>query len=159
MSSFHPSRTNMAPAKVLTTTVGKFHFGLDVMRVQEVLQAQAMTSVPLAPPVIRGLINLRGEIVPAIDFRGRLNLNELAPGTLPMNVIIRRETGAVSLLVDEVGEVYELEQKRLARTPDNLSSELQGLIQGVYQFSDSLLLLLDIDQAISVGSLGTQGGP
>ena len=75
---------------------------------QEVIRHQAMTRVPLAPKLIGGLINLRGQIVTAIDLRLRLGLPERRPGQLPMNVVVRSEDGAVSLLVDEIGDVLEV---------------------------------------------------
>ena len=75
------------------------YFGIDVLKVQEIIRFQEMTRVPLAPPTIQGLINLRGQIVTAIDMRRRLALRPRPEGQVPMNVVIRSEEGAVSLLV------------------------------------------------------------
>src|SRR4051794_39425221 len=83
-------------------------FGVEVQHVQEVIRYQELTRVPLASPVIRGLINLRGQIVTAIDLRRRLGLADRPAGVLPMNVVVRSEEGAVSLLVDEIGDVQEV---------------------------------------------------
>src|SRR5215472_9170383 len=69
-----------------------------------------MTQVPLAPEVVSGLINLRGQIVSAIDLRRRLRLEDRPQGQLPMNVVVRTDDGAVSLLVDEIGDVLEVEE-------------------------------------------------
>src|SRR3954464_4816791 len=84
------------------------YFGLDVLKVQEIIRYQEMTRVPLAPPVVRGLINLRGQIVTAIDLRRRLELAERPADHLPVNVVVHTEDGAVSLLVDEIGDVLEV---------------------------------------------------
>src|SRR3954469_18205027 len=85
------------------------YFGIEVLKMQEIIRYQEMTRVPLAPPVVRGLINLRGQIVTAIDMRRRLDLPALPDGRLPMNVVIRTDDGPVSLLVDEIGDVLEVD--------------------------------------------------
>src|SRR3569832_2681021 len=84
-------------------------FGIEVEKVQEVIRYQEMTRVPLASSVVQGLINLRGQIVTAIDLRRRLDLKPRPDGELPMNVVVRSDDGAVSLLVDEIGDVLEIE--------------------------------------------------
>ena len=94
------------PQQYCTFLVDGHYFGLDVRKVQEIIRYQEMTSVPLASPVVRGLINLRGQIVTAIDLRRRLDLTERPEGTLPMNVVVRTEEGVVSLLVDEIGDAF-----------------------------------------------------
>src|SRR5580692_5433883 len=86
------------------------YFGLDVLKVQEIIRYQEMTRVPLAPPVVRGLINLRGQIVTAIDLRRRLELREREAGSQPMNVVVRTNEGALSFLVDEIGDVLQLDE-------------------------------------------------
>src|SRR3954466_5260991 len=82
-------------------------FGVDVQKVQEVVPFQEMTPVPLAPPTVCGLLNLRGQIVTGIDLRRRLELPERPAGSRPFNVVLRGEDSPVSFLVDEVGEVIE----------------------------------------------------
>src|SRR5690349_12857723 len=91
-----------------TFFVGDLCFGIEVMRVQEVLRYQEITRVPEAPSVIEGLINLRGQIVTAIDMRRRLGLPDRPEGIVPMNMVVRCEDGALSLLVDEIGDVIEV---------------------------------------------------
>src|SRR5262249_44682855 len=81
------------------------HFGVDVHKVQEVVPYQEMTRVPLAPPTVRGLLNLRGQIVTGIDLRRRLELPERPADDRPMNVVLRGEDSPVSFLVDAIGEV------------------------------------------------------
>jgi purine-binding chemotaxis protein CheW len=140
--------------RVSTFHVGKYFFGIEVTRVQEVLKAQKMTMVPLAPPVVQGLINLRGQIVPALDMRRRLQLEPRSPDTPSMNVIVRSEDGAVSLIVDDIGDVLELEAENIETPPENLTAEASKIIHAVYKSKDSLLLLLDTDSTIDVESIG-----
>src|ERR1700756_3340938 len=91
-----------ASGQFSTFFVADLFFGVDVLRVQEVLRFQQMTRVPQAPEVIEGLINLRGQIVTAIDMRRRLRLPPRAGDQMPTNVGVRNDDGAVFLLVDEI---------------------------------------------------------
>lgn len=125
-------------------------FGVEVRNVQEVIRYQHMTRVPIAPAMIQGLINLRGQIVTAIDLRRRLELPPRPPGQLPMNVVVRSDEGAVSLLVDEIGEVVEVEQDAYERAPETLKGVARELVSGVYKMKDSLLLILDTERTLNL---------
>ena len=127
-------------------------FGIEVLRVQEVIRYQEMTHVPLAPGMIEGLINLRGQIVTAVDLRRRLELPPRTNGELPMNVVVRTDDGAVSLLVDEIGDVLEITDDAFERPPETLTGVARELIQGVYKLKDRLLLILDTDRTVSVST-------
>ena len=124
--------------------------GLDVMRVQEVIRYQEMTRVPLASKAVRGLINLRGQIVTAIDMRRQFNMPPPPDGELPMNVVVRNKDGAVSLLVDEIGDVVEVDDSRFERPPETMSARALELVRGVYKLETRLLLLLDPELAVVV---------
>lgn len=128
------------------------YFGLDVLKVQEIIRYQEMTRVPLAPPVVRGLINLRGQIVTAIDLRRRLQLKERPRDHLPVNVVVQTDDGAVSLLVDEIGDVLEVSQKEFERPPETLKGAARELIRGAYKLKDRLLLILDIESTVNIAS-------
>jgi purine-binding chemotaxis protein CheW len=133
-----------------TFFVNGHYFGLDVMKVQEVIRHQAMTCVPLADPVVRGLINLRGQIVTAIDLRRRLQYPDRPADQQPVNVIVRTDDGAVSLLVDEIGDVMEISEKLFERPPETLVGPARDLIQGAYKLPDRLLLILDPERAVDL---------
>lgn len=130
-------------------------FGVDVMNVQEVIRYQEMTKVPLASSTVRGLINLRGQIVTAIDMRARLGLPPRADQALPMNVVASTGDGVVSLLVDEIGDVLEVDGRTFERAPETMSSTFRDLVPGVFKLSGQLLLLLDAQR---VATLGTVAG-
>ena len=129
-------------------------FGTPVPKVQEVLQHQEMTKVPLAPEVISGLINLRGQIVSAIDLRRRLGLVDRPAGQQPMNVVVRTNEGAVSLLVDEIGDVIDVQEDTLEDPPETLQGFGREVVTGVYKLSGRLLLALDIDRIVDLVDLG-----
>jgi purine-binding chemotaxis protein CheW len=124
--------------------------GVEVSRVQEVIRYQTLTRVPLASNVIGGLMNLRGQIVTAIDLRRRLALVEREPGELPINVVVRSSDGAVSLLVDQIGDVIEVEESAFERPPQTLSGNARELIRGAYKLEGQLLLVLDTDRALDL---------
>ena len=133
-----------------TFYVDGHYFGLEVLHVQEIIRYQEMTRVPLAPPVVRGLINLRGQIVTAIDLRRRLELGDRPPDDLPLNVVVRTDDGAVSLLVDEIGDVLEVPEKLFERPPETLKAMARQLIRGAYKLKDRLLLILDAERTVDV---------
>lgn len=131
-----------------TFYVDGLFFGVEVEKVQEVLRHQEMTGVPLASPVVRGLINLRGQIVTAMDLRRRLELGEPLPDDRPMNVVIRTADGAVSLLVDEIGDVVETGAESFEPPPDTLQSSARGMIVGVHKLNDRLMHVLDCAKVV-----------
>jgi purine-binding chemotaxis protein CheW len=139
-----------------TFLLGELFFGIEVLKVQEVIRSQLMTRVPLAPPAVRGLINLRGQIVTAIDLRERLGLPPLDPGREPMNVVVRTADGAVSLLVDEIGDVLETEAEHYEEPPATLPGDARELIRGVYQLPERLLLVLDTEKALMLEASGAR---
>lgn len=122
-------------------------FGVPVEQVQEVIRYQEMTRVPLVPLVIRGLINLRGQIVMALDLRRRFGMEERPESQLPMNVVVRTSDGAVSFLVDEIGDVLEAGEETLERPPETLRGETRELVRGVYKLQERLMLVLDTEKA------------
>ncbi len=133
-----------------TFALGDLFFGIEVHRVQEVIRAQMRTRVPLAQRAIRGLINLRGQIVTAIDLRERLSLPPLEAGREPMNVVVRTAEGAVSLLVDEIGDVLETEAEQYEAPPETLPAAARELITGVYKLPERLLLVLDTEKTLTL---------
>jgi len=140
-----------ADRQFCTFHVGELYLGVDVLRVQEVIRAQPMTPVPLAPPVVRGLINLRGQIVTALDLRRRLALPDRAEtDPPPVNVVLLTDDGAVSLLADEVGDVLTVSNSDFELPPGTLRGEARELIRGAYKLPDRLLLILDPDRAVTL---------
>lgn len=133
-----------------TFVLGDLFFGIEVQRVQEVIRAQMMTRVPLAPRAIRGLINLRGQIVTAIDLRERLGLPPAGNGREPMNVVVRTAEGAVSLLVDEIGDVLETDAAQYEEPPETLPASAREMITGVYKLPERLLLVLDSEKTLNL---------
>ena len=129
-----------------TFYVGGLFFGIDVLRVQEILRPQLITRVPLAEKIAEGLINLRGQIVSAINMRRRLNIEGRKPDGESMNLVIHTNEGAVSLLVDEIGDVVEVDGTTFEALPENITSNAKRLVSGVYKMPERLLLIIDTDR-------------
>ncbi|MBL9169399.1 MAG: chemotaxis protein CheW [Verrucomicrobiales bacterium] len=132
-------------------------FGVEVLKVQEVIRYQEMTRVPLASRTLQGLINLRGQIVTAIDLRRRLELPARKTEELPMNVVVRTDDGAVSLLVDEIGDVVEIQDDVYERPPETLRGVARELVTGVYKLKERLLLILDTEKTVNLQAAQPKG--
>ncbi len=138
-----------ARRQLCTFHLAELFLGVDAQQVQEVLTHRPMTRVPLAPPEVRGLINLRGQIVPAVDLRARL---KLPPSDQPaMNVVIRTDSGPVSFLVDDIGDVMEVSEADFERPPATMTGAARKLIRGAYKLDGQLLLLLAAAETAELG--------
>jgi purine-binding chemotaxis protein CheW len=122
-------------------------FGIPVEQVQEVIQHQEMTRVPLVPEVIRGLINLRGQIVMALDLRRRLQIEERPAALLPVNVVVRTQEGPISLLVDSIGDVVEADETTFEDPPQTLEADMRRFIAGVHKLDQGLMHVLKTERA------------
>ena len=131
-------------------------FGVDVEKVQEVIRYQIITPVPLAPRVVRGLINLRGQIVTAVDLRRLLQVEDRQDGRLPINIVFQTWQGIFSLLVDRIGDVLEVDEACFEHPPDTLEGIARELIQGTYKLQGRLLLLLNGEKLFSPAILNRQ---
>lgn len=122
------------------------YLGVPVEAVQEVLRYQPMTEVPLTTTLIRGLINLRGQIVTAVEMRHLLHLAPRPAESEPMNVILRDDHGAISLLVDEIGDVVEVDPGGFEAAPPTVPDTVRPFVRGVFKLDGQLLLALDTER-------------
>ena len=125
-------------------------FGIEVGKVQEVIRYQPITPVPLAPSVVRGLINLRGQIVTAIDLRRLLQVGDRLDQRLPINIVIQTWQSTFSLLVDRIGDVLEVNEACFEHPPDTLDGIARELIRGAYKLQGRLLLVLNVEKLFSL---------
>lgn len=141
-----------------TFWVAGLFFGVSVEEVQEVLRHQPMTPVPRANDAVHGLINLRGQIVTAVDLRVRLGLPARPEGELPMNVIVRSRGEVVSLLVDDIGDVIDAAALERENAPSTMPARIQDVVLGVRPMPDAILLILDADRAVDLSSVAEPQG-
>lgn len=135
-----------------TFSVAGHNLAIHVLDVQEVLRNQDLRRVPLAPDAVDGLINVRGQIVPAVDMRTVLQLPRRQPDITPASVVVRTEHGAVSLQVDEIGDVIELDASSFEAPPRNVEPGLRRLLRGVHKLKTGLLLVIDIQKATDLNA-------
>jgi purine-binding chemotaxis protein CheW len=141
----------MTDAQYCTFAVGGLVIGLEVQRVREVLSQPEVTPVPLAPPGVVGLLNLRGEIVTVIDARHRLGLPARGPDQDCSHVIVPTEGEVISLVVDSEGEVAELDPATAQPVPETIRPEIRRLLSSIFELSSGpLLLVLDADRGLSI---------
>ena len=134
-----------------TFRVADHLLGLDIAIVQEVLRRQEITRLPLSAPAVRGIINLRGHIVPAVDLRCCLSLPAAGSGEDRATIVVRRrEDAAASLLVDEIGDVVQVAEAARERAPETVEGLARQLIHGVFPLQGRLLLELDLDEVLRV---------
>lgn len=142
----------MSANELVTMFVDGVQLGVPVLQVRDVLDSPATYAVPLAPPEIKGSINLRGRIVTAIDLRVRLGLPARATGARSKCVIVELEASGepYALLVDEVGDVLKVSPTDYEPNPITLSREWASICRGLYRQADGLLLVLDAQAVLKL---------
>lgn len=131
-----------------TFFIGEQFYGVPVEDVQEVLQSQPLTRAPLAPAAVAGLMNLRGQIVTAVDVRSVLRSKAAAHVEDKMNIVIRHASSEVSLLVDSIGDVMTVDESRIERPPETLQGMAREFIRGISALEGRLLLLVDVHRML-----------
>ena len=134
----------------VTIVIGRQLFGIPVSDVQDVFTPHSITCVPLAPPDVGGVLNLRGRIVTVLDVREKLGLGARLGKAPAMAVGIERGDESYGLLIDEVGEVLTLSPSQFEQVPETLDTKWRNVSNGVYRLQDSLLVVLDVDRLISI---------
>jgi chemotaxis signal transduction protein len=137
-----------------TFRLAQYLCGINVLAVHEILRHQPMTRIPLAPPEVKGLINLRGQIITALDLRTRLGFPAREENRQPVNIVVGTGSGETeamaALLVDEIGDVITIDPADCELPPDTISGKVRDLITLVCKLDKGLLLILDVDKAAQV---------
>jgi purine-binding chemotaxis protein CheW len=133
----------------VTVFIGGQLFGLPISRVQDVFMPERITRVPLAPPEIAGVLNLRGRIVTTVDMRRRLGLPPREDNKPTMAVGIELKGESYGLLIDTVGEVMKLGEATLEPNPVNLDPRLARVSAGVHRLDGQLMVILDVDYVLN----------
>ena len=142
----------MSVRRFCTFHVGELLLGVEVELVQEVLGEEPMIRVPLADPWVSGLLNLRGQIVTAIDARRRLGLPPRSPGARTANIVLITPNGSVSLVVDREGDVVDLLDSEIEPLPENVAPSIRAVVTGTCKVEERLLLMLDAERTLTIGS-------
>jgi len=138
----------------VTVVIGGQLFGLRLERVRDVFVPRGLSQVPLAPPEIAGLLNLRGRIVTAIDLRRRLGLPPRSDGGSPVAVGIEERGELYGLIVDRVGDVLRLKRSSYDANPVNLDQRWSKVCAGVHRLDHGLMVVLDVDKILDLSRFG-----
>ena len=133
-------------------------FGVPIENVQEFLEHQTVTHVPLAPPVLPGIINLRGQILTTIDLRVRLGLTGTDQQKDPMMMVVRTSEGPMNLLVDKIGGVLDVDPDLFEKPLETLKPAVQAVTSHVCKLEQNLLLVLDTEKIIQIPELPASQG-
>jgi purine-binding chemotaxis protein CheW len=136
----------------VTVMIGGQLFGLPILRVQDVFAPERLTRVPLAPPEVAGVLNLRGRIVTLIDLRRLLGLEDRKDESQPMAVGVEHGGESYGLLIDSVGEVLKLDDASREPNPINLDPRLARMSAGIHRLEGQLLMVVDVDHVLASGN-------
>lgn len=134
--------------ELVTMRLADQSFGIPVASVHDVLAAQKITRVPLAPASVAGALNLRGRIVTVLDLRSALGLGEAPASTQAMNVVIGHDKEVYALLVDQVGDVLAIPPEVIEAPPQTIAAEWRSMVTGVARLDNELLLILAPDRLL-----------
>ena len=152
-----PSDTGEAVAQFLTFQLGKETFAMDIRTVREIIQVGPMTVVPLMPDFVRGVINLRGAVVPVIDLHARFGRAPAQIGKktciVMFDAVREGERVELGLLVDSVSEVVEIAPEQIEPAPSFGASVRRDFIQGMGKLGPRFVIILDPDKALDVNDM------
>jgi purine-binding chemotaxis protein CheW len=158
------STATAAPArsgKYLVFQLGREEFGVHVLKVREIMGLQEITAVPQTPPYVKGVLNLRGKVVPVIDLRAKFGLEQAEYTQRTCIVVIEVSSGEQTLLmgviVDGVSEVLNVQDNEIEDAPEFGSGTKVSFVKGLAKVKGKVKILLDIDRALSVEDLGGMG--
>jgi len=139
--------------KFLTFTVGKEDYGLEIYHVTEIIGIQKITEVPDMPDYVKGVINLRGKVIPIMDVRKRFKFEERAYDDRTCIVVVNINDTSLGLVVDTVKEVSDIPEKDIQPPPDIAEGNRQFFISGLGKVDDEVKILLDAEKLLSKGEL------
>lgn len=137
----------------LTFTLGEEHYGVDILRVQEIKGYTAVTRIPNTPDSIKGVLNLRGTIVPIIDLRAKFGMDKIDYTRFTVIVVVVVKDRVMGIIVDAVSDVLNIPKKDIQPTPQFGTAVDVSFISGIGKCGDKLVALLDIDQILSLREL------
>ena len=142
-------RTRSEPLQLAGFYVADMCLALDIATIQEIIRDIKVTRVPHAPPQVRGVINLRGEVTSVIDLRQILGLSPLDTTTDTQTLIVRSQAESIGLIVDRVGDIFAVEQSSIVPPPPNVASVDGRFFRGVCQQKTEVILVLDLEETLS----------
>jgi purine-binding chemotaxis protein CheW len=146
--------TSTQPAEYLAFTLGQEEYGIDIQKVSEIRSYETPTRIANAPDYVKGVMNLRGLIVPIVDMRIRFNLGEPEYGPFTVVIILNIGSRVVGMVVDAVSDVTILEPEQIKPAPEMGGSLNTEYITGLGTLEERMLILIDIDRLMSSSEMG-----
>ncbi|AWL12105.1 Chemotaxis protein CheW [Saliniradius amylolyticus] len=138
----------------LTFVLGEEHYGLDIMAVKEIRGYEPVTSIAKAPPFIKGVLNLRGEVVPIVDLRLKFDLGEATYTEFTIVIMVTVADRIVGIVVDAVSDVVKLEDEDIRPAPEFGVAFDSRYLDGLAPLDDKMVILVDIEALITSDELG-----
>ncbi len=153
MSAVAEKQNLKKAGKFLTFTLGKESFGLEVLKIREIIRMQKITPVPHMPHYAKGIINLRGKVIPVVDMRIKFNVGDDSVSERTCIIVVQvdyedRDEVVVGLIVDAVEEVANINDSQIEETPEIGLTHENRYIMGIAKIEDQIKTLLDIDRLI-----------
>ncbi len=134
--------------KYLTFSLGKENYGFEILKVREIIGMMNITMVPQVPEYVKGVINLRGKVIPVINLRLKFGMDEIDNDAETCIIVVTLDDVLVGVIVDRVNVVYDIDQENIEQTTNLGSQEVQDFIKGIGKSDDRVTLLLDIDTIV-----------
>jgi purine-binding chemotaxis protein CheW len=150
------SATNASTHKYLTFALGEETYGLDILRVQEIIGIMPVTRVPQTPAFVRGVINLRGRVIPVVDLRVKFDTGNTEDTERTCIVVVQvsgKTSSIMGVVVDEVSEVVDIPESQIEPTPEFGAGIETDFVRGVGKLGDTVVMLLDIDKVLSASEI------
>ncbi len=145
----HQTRQDAELMQLVTFSIGEEEFGVDILKVQEIIRTMEITKVPRAPQFVEGVINLRGKVIPIIDLRRRFGLTTRGHDKHTRIIVIELSNMIVGFVVDSVSEVLRIPASTVEPPPPVVSGLESEYISGVGKLEDRLLIMLDLNRLLS----------
>lgn len=142
----------------LTFRLDQEEYGIDILKVQEIRGYESPTRVANAPGFIKGVVNLRGTIVPIVDMRLKFNCSKAEYNTFTVVIILNLRSRIVGIVVDSVSDVMELPPESFRSAPDVDSVIDSGSVLGLGSVGERMLILLDIERLMAASDMGLSSG-
>ena len=149
MNELQNTDSNSTVLQLVTFIIEKEEFGIDILNVQEIIKPVDITRVPNSNPYVKGVINLRGRIVPVVDLRTRFRLEYREPDKETRIVVVELEDKVVGFLMDAVKQVIRIDKNIIEPPPPQATSFDSNYLRGVAKLEDRLLTLLDLNNLLS----------
>ncbi len=141
--------TSTDPHQFLTFALGQEEYGVEILKIQEIKGFSAITPLPNAPPFIKGVLNLRGTIVPIVDLRKKFGLPEVAYTQFTVIVVVQVRGQIMGFIVDAVSDVLSVTGADIQPTPDLHGQVDTSFLNGLAKAGEKLVILLDIDKVLT----------